>query len=49
MYCSKNLLNIKPIKLFIGMYNSIILCVYFVGKIFNPQKKQVIHKQSTVY
>ena len=49
MYCSKNLFNIKTIKVFIGLYNSIILCVYFVDKIFNPQKKQVTHKLSTVY
>lgn len=39
MYCSKNLFNIKTIKVFIGLYDSVILYVCFVDKNFNPQKK----------
>ncbi len=49
MYYSKNLFNIKLIKVFIGLYYLIILCVYFVDKIFNVKNKQVIHKLSTIY
>ena len=49
MYCFKNMFNIKKITVFIGLYDSIILCGLIVDKIFNLQKKLVIHKLSTNY
>ncbi len=49
MYYFKNLFNIKKIIVFISLYNSIILCGFFVDKIFNPQKNLVIHNSSNAY